>query len=172
MSGFWDDALGILTKIAPTIATAVGGPFAGTATQAIIGALGLAPDTPPEEVARAVVAATPDQLLAIKKAENEYAVRVKELDLSSDQLAKEDTASARAREVALRDHTPKALAVLAVINAMAITWMALSGKVQVQGEFAAMVVSLMLTPYTLVYGYYFGSSMGSARKDSPSISRK
>ena len=50
METIWKAAAGVLSTVAPMLATAVGGPLAGAATNAIIGALGL----PQEDYMRAV----------------------------------------------------------------------------------------------------------------------
>jgi hypothetical protein len=110
MSDFWNAAKATLGTVAPMLASAVGGPLAGAATGAVIKAMGLAPDTAPEAVAQAVVGATPEQLLALKKADSEFAQAMKALDVDAAKLAYADTADARQREVEVRDHTPSMLA--------------------------------------------------------------
>jgi hypothetical protein len=118
MEPIWKAAAGVLSTVAPMLATAVGGPLAGAATNAIIGALGLPQDTPPEQVAAAVQSATPEQLLALKRAEQEFAVKMRELDVTLEQLRFSDTANARAREIAVRDWMPRALGLMVVAAAI------------------------------------------------------
>lgn len=86
---------GVVGTVAPTLATALGGPLAGMATRAIVGALGLADDAGPPEIARALQGATPDQLLALKRADQEFAVRMRELDVDLERIMAGDKASAR-----------------------------------------------------------------------------
>jgi len=101
LSDVFDGALGALKTVAPTIATAIGGPLAGTAVNAIIGAFGLPADTAPPVVAQAVVSATPDQLLALKNAENAFALSMRQLDIHLEDLAAADKTNARAQTVDL-----------------------------------------------------------------------
>lgn len=147
------------------LATAVGGPLAGAATNAIIGALGLPRETPAEEVAFAVQNATPDQLLAIKKAEQEFAVKMKALDIDIIGLGNADRDSARKREMAVRDWMPKALGMLMVSASVGAVLLVLLGYARVDDALAGSLVGLLVGAGNQVIGYYFGSSAGSANKD-------
>lgn len=69
--------------IAPVLGTALGGPLAGQAISMLGQALGLGADAPEGDVAAAVASGrlTGDQLVAIKQAENDFAVKMKSLDI-------------------------------------------------------------------------------------------
>jgi hypothetical protein len=54
--------------------------------------------------------ATPEQLVAFKKADNDFAEQMRELDISLEKLGDDNRASARSREMANRDRTPAVLA--------------------------------------------------------------
>jgi hypothetical protein len=166
MEPIWKAAAGVLSTVAPMLATAVGGPLAGAATNAIIGALGLPQDTPPEQVAAAVQNATPEQLLALKRAEQEFAVKMRELDVTLEQLRFSDTANARAREIAVRDWMPRALGLMVVAAAISAVLMVLTGYARVEDALAGSMVQMLVNAALLVLGYYFGSSAGSAAKDA------
>ena len=62
-----DDALGALAQVAPTIATMIGGPLAGTAVSALESVFGLNPTGDKIAALQAVSTATPDQLLALRQ---------------------------------------------------------------------------------------------------------
>ena len=49
--------------------------------------------------------------VALKKAELDFDAQMKSLGISEEKLAYDDVASARAREVAVKDHTPMMLAI-------------------------------------------------------------
>jgi hypothetical protein len=165
LAGVWAGARQVLGVVAPTIATALGGPLAGTAARFVTEALGLAPDATPADVTAALQTATPDQLLRLKAQEQDFVKAMRELDIREVQLANEDIANARAREVSLGgDWMQKALAFLAVAGGFLIGALVLTGEVRVNGEFAASIVMTLLTPLTLVFAYYFGSSAGSKIK--------
>ena len=105
-----EQLLNLVRTVAPSIASAVGGPLAGMATKAISEALLGKPDGSEEELLQAAAKATPEQLLALKKAENDFALQMRELDIDLERIASEDRDSARNREIKTKDWTPKILA--------------------------------------------------------------
>ena len=96
----WKD---IVSTVAPAIATALGGPLAGLGVAAVGKALGLGDGAGEEDVAAAVLKASPEQLLSVKKAELEFTARMKELDVDLERIAVADRQSARRREAATGD---------------------------------------------------------------------
>ena len=94
-----EQLLNLVRTVAPSIASAVGGPLAGMATKAISEALLGKPDGTEEELAQAAIKATPEQLLALKKAENDFALQMRELDIDLERIAGADRDSARNREI-------------------------------------------------------------------------
>lgn len=79
----WSAIAHVVRGAAPMIATALGGPVAGRLTglavQLLTGALDLPANTPPEAVAQAVQAATPDQVDRVAEAEATFRLRAAEL---------------------------------------------------------------------------------------------
>ena len=71
----------IVRTVAPVLGTAIGGPLGGLATRTIAGALLGDENATEDQIAAAVQSASPDQLLALKKADEEFKVRMKELDI-------------------------------------------------------------------------------------------
>jgi hypothetical protein len=159
MSDFWSVAKGTLGTVAPMLASAVGGPLAGAATGAIIKALGLAPDTAPEVVAEAVRNATPEQLLALKQADQTFAAQMKQLDIDAAKLAYSDTADARMREIEVRDHTPSIMAYSLTAGFFGLLSLMMFHAVPAGME---TLVNIMLGALGQSFGmsvsYYFGSS--------------
>jgi len=163
---FGEKAIQVLKTIAPTLATAAGGPLAGYAVSAITAALG----TPPGDqkaMDAALVAASPETLTALRKADQDFAVRMKELDISEEQLAYADTANARQREVALHDFTPAVLAYGITAGFFGtLIFMLINGKPATGGDALLVMLGSLGTAWAGVVAYYFGSSTGSARKDA------
>jgi len=100
-------------KVFPWLATALGGPPAGLAVDAICHAVGL--ESTPENAAKVMEQAAAgklsgDQFLALKKAEQDFMLRAQELGYKQvsdmEKIAADDRDSARKREIAVRDHTP------------------------------------------------------------------
>ena len=106
----FDAIKGLIGAVAPTIGQALGGPLGGAAAQTIASVLGCKPDE--KSIANAVQAATPEQLAEIKKAELDFQVQMKKLDVDVFALEAEDIQNARAAFKG--DWTPKFIAVACV----------------------------------------------------------
>lgn len=171
----------ILGGIVPFIASALPGPFGAIAKTVLTGVFGIGDDTTDQEaaIAQAVVKATPEQMIALKNAEQEFQVRMAELGYSNtealDRLAKEEMANARQREIEIaktgkRDLTPIYLAFSAVFGFLACLMMFLLMDVdkwgQVKTQMVTATLATMTTIVVMVYGYYFGSSKGSSEKNA------
>ena len=162
----WGGAKGVLNTVAPLLATAVGGPLAGTAVRAICGALGLASDTPPDQVAAAVQAASPDQLLAIKKAEDDFKVQMKQLNVDAAKLGNEDRANARQREISTKDRTPEVLAVAVTLGFFGLLAIQCFVEIPAANQSLLNIMTGSLgSGWIAMLSYYFGSSSGSKDKD-------
>jgi len=163
---FGTQALQVLRTVAPTIALAVGGPFGPLAATAISAVLGTAPgDAKGAEAA--LLTATPDQLLALKKAENDFTVQMKTLGIQEEQLAYADTANARGREIAVHDWTPRILAYLITCGFFGVLgWLLWKGKPEQGGDVMLVLIGSLGTAWTGIVAYYFGSSAGSADKSA------
>jgi hypothetical protein len=169
----WKDILGVVNKLAPTIAAGLGGPLAGGAVAALQKVFGLTEGGTTDDAQSALVAAisgaTPDQLLAIKKADQDYAIRMQELGFknieSLEALATTDRDSARKREVEVKDRTPKILAYAITVGYFAVLAALMLGAVD---ESSKDILYIMLgtlgTAWVGVINYYFGSTSGSLDK--------
>ena len=89
----FDVIKGILGEIAPTIGTALGGPVGGAAASMLADVLGC--DPTPQKIEKALAQATPEQLAEIKKAELDFEVRMKELEVDVFALETKDIQHAR-----------------------------------------------------------------------------
>ena len=94
---------GLIGAVAPTIGQALGGPLGGAAAQTIASVLGCKPDE--KSIVNAVQAATPEQLAELKKAELDFQVQMKKLDVDVFALETEDIQ--HARSAFKGDWTPK-----------------------------------------------------------------
>jgi hypothetical protein len=161
-----EQLLNLVRTVAPSIASAVGGPLAGMATRAISEALLGKPDGTEQELENAVASATPEQLLALKKAEQEFAVKMRELDIDLERISNADRDSARSREVSLRDWTPRVLAGLITVGYFGVLFWMLRFGLPNTGSSEALLVMLgaLGTAWGGVVAYYFGSSAGSKEK--------
>jgi hypothetical protein len=159
------DALHVLQTVAPTIARAALGPFGGLAATAISAILG----TPPgdeQATSTALLTATPDQLLALKKAEQDFQVQMKELGISEEKLVYDDIANARGREIQLRDSTPRNLAYMLLGGTGVAIGATLAGYTHVESALAGTLIGYLISECKAVMQYYFGSSQSSQNKDA------
>lgn len=161
-----EQLLNLVRTVAPSIASAVGGPLAGMATKAISEALLGKPDGSEAELMQAAAKATPEQLLALKKAEQEFEVQMRELDIDLERIAHADRDSARNREIKTKDLTPKILAGFVTAGYFGVLFYMLRNGLPQHGGSEAMLVMLgtLGTAWGGVVAYYFGSSAGSKEK--------
>lgn len=161
-----DKAKQILRTVAPLLGTAIGGPFGTMAGSLVSAALGT-PEGDEEAAEAALLAASPDTLVTLRKAGQDFAVRMKELGIEESKLAFDDTANARAREVAVRDNTPRILAYLVVGATLIIEgYGALIGFPKVGDPvILGRILGTLDAASLVVLGYYFGTTAGSRHKD-------
>ncbi len=160
-------ALSVLTTVAPIAASAFGGPLAGVATQKVINALGLSPTSTKQDIETAILSATPEQLLALKKMEQDFIKDMKSLDIDVMKLQVGDRSSARDREVKTGDSlTPRLLAGLIMGLYIAVQWYLLHEIIdESMREIVMRSLGTLDAAVGLVLGYYFGSSISSAQKN-------
>ena len=104
-----------VNTVAPTIATALGGPLAGMAVSVVSGMLGLEGNTEEEltkSLEKAVLGGSPEVLLKLKEAENNFVLELEKLGIEKDRLDTLDRDSARKREMAVKDWIPGTLATI------------------------------------------------------------
>ena len=83
----------IIGAVAPTLGTAISGPLGGMAMGKIAEVLGVSNDQ--KSVEQAIQNATPEQMMELKKAEQEFEVQMKELDVDVFKLEVADKQNAR-----------------------------------------------------------------------------
>ena len=156
---------GLLGQIAPTIATAIGGPVAGMAVKALAGALGLSQDSSTDDVQTALLTATPEQLAAVKKVDADFKVQMKELDIDLERIAAGDRDSARNMQMQTNDWIPRAMAILVTFGFFGIlTWLLTKGVPPTGSETLIYMLGALGTAWTGIVQFYFGSSAGSKAK--------
>ena len=163
--------MSFLQKALPWIGAAASGNvplLVGMAAQKIGEATGCAVPSEPIAIASAVASASPDQLAAIKKADQDFALQMQALGYKDAetlaQVAVSDRADARNREIKTGDVlTPRILAILVIGGYCFIQWFILNHVVAPEmREIVFRSMGTMDMALGLVLGYYFGSSAGSA----------
>ena len=164
----------LLSQVAPTIATALGGPLAGVAVKTLSNALFGHEDASEQEVSDALSNATPDQLAAIKKIDADFKVQMKSLDIDLERIAAGDRDSARQMQQNTKDSTPKILAYFITFGFFgALVWILVFGLPQTGLEVILMMLGSLSSSWTGVVQFYYGSSAGSkAKTDALSVKDK
>jgi len=155
----------LLGQVAPTIATALGGPLAGVAVKTLSNALFGHEDATEAQISDAMASATPDQLAAIKKIDADFKVQMKSLDIDLERIAAGDRDSARQMQRDTKDSTPKILAYFITFGFFgALVWILVFGIPKTGTEVILMMLGSLSTSWTGVVQFYYGSSAGSKAK--------
>lgn len=155
----------LLGQVAPTLATALGGPLAGLAVKTLSSVLLGTEEGTEDEITEALKNATPDQLAEIKRIDADFKVRMAELEIDLERISSADRDSARKREILTGDYTPKILAGSITLGFFGILfWMFVYGVPKNGNEALLLMLGALQTAFTGIIAYYFGSSAGSKAK--------
>lgn len=162
------DFMAIIKTVAPWIGTALGGPLGGMAVEAAANALGLGAKTT-DALKTALSGATPEQMLALKQADQAFALQMQALGFANIEklaaLAIENTKDARAMQVAVRSNVPAILSVLITVGFFGILIGMLGGWLKATDNQALLILLGALgAAWGAVVNYFFGSSADSGRK--------
>jgi len=163
----------IVKVVAPTIATALGGPLAGMGVRALSEAILGKSNGTEEELSVALQSATPEILAAMKAKDQEFKVELKKLNIDIIKLDYEDAASARKRQMETKDITPDILAYLLLTAFVGV--LGTLFHVAIPEANKSLVYTMLGSLGTLTIAamaYFHGSSRGSARKDEQRMVEK
>ena len=159
--------LDTIKQVAPTVATALGGPLAGAAVAALGGILGMSQPTQ-DNIAKVFADGqlTADNLAKIRELELQYQNEEKERGFKYAELQFKDTDSARTMQVATKSTTPTALTWIVVTLTLIAEGMLLFNAVPpaVDPIILGRILGTMDSALMLVLGFWFGSSHGSQQK--------
>ena len=158
----------IIKTVAPWIGTALGGPLGGVAVSAIGDALGLS-DKTESAVKAALSGATPEQMLALKQADQQFALRMQELGFKQladmEALASGDRKDARDLQKTTRSPIPAVLSVLVTAGYFLVLLGMMMGWLKA-GDSQALLLMLgsLSTGWGVVMAFWFGTTRGSEVK--------
>ncbi len=150
-----------LKTVAPTIATALGGPLAGMAVSAVAKAIGVSPDEVQDVISSGKL--TAEQVASIQIAELELKKQAQSMNLDFAKLIAEDKQSARDMQIATKSWIPALLAVFVTIGFFGILLGLMTEHFKTSDALMLMLGSLA-TAWTGVMAFYFGSSASSQAK--------
>lgn len=160
----------ILAAIAPWIGTALGGPLGGMAVSTVADIFGLSEKTE-DAIKTAISGANPEQMLALKNADQQFAVKMQELGFANlqalEQIAANDRASARQSNVESGQQRNVFFLTLAIIASV----LTIEGLVLFYGlpkgaspELFGRILGTMDSAMMAAIFYTYGTNASSARK--------
>lgn len=158
----------IVKTIAPWIGTALGGPLGGMAVEAAANALGLS-DKTADAVKTAISGATPEQMLALKKADQDFALQMHALGFKQitdlESIAAGDRKDARGMQVAKPSPVPAVLSSLVTAGYFGILIGIMRGWLRIDDSQALLLMlGSLTTAWGAVMAFWFGTTRDSARK--------
>ena len=158
----------IIKTVAPWIGTALGGPLGGMAVEAAASALGLS-DKTAESVKAAISGATPDQMLALKKADQDFALQMQALGFKQvadlEAIAAGDRKDARDMQKATRSPMPAILSIIVVTGFLGLLTGMMLGALKVSDSQALLLMLGALgAAFGAVMQFWFGTTRASEVK--------
>jgi len=164
MATFNQKALDVLKTVAPTLAGFIPGPLGTLASTFLSKALGV---EDPKAAEAAILSQDPATLLALKKADEDFQIHLKELDIDEKKMGYADVADARA--LAKTNMTPQMWLSGTFVGGYFGTLLSLIfDMVQFDSSHATLLNVLMgvLTAGVIkILDFWFGSTSGSQSKD-------
>jgi hypothetical protein len=152
----------IVGTVAPNIGQALGGPLGGMAMGVVAKALGCKPDQ--NSIESAIQVATPEQLLELKKAEKEFEVKMKELDVDLFELATADIQDARKNFSG--DWTAKFLGIMCLMGFFGYIFLVtIVPPNDMSDDIVMLILGYMSGIASAVVSFYFGASNIPDKKD-------
>lgn len=155
----------VLAGAAPGLAHALGGPLAGAAVEHLSRAIFGGDAADEEALAHALERAGPEQLLALKKAEQDFQLALRQASVEEMRIDAGDRANARERQSRMNDWTPSVLGAVVILGFFIVLAVMVARKLPpgAETEFSIMLGALA-TMTAAVVNYFFGSSAGSKEK--------
>lgn len=152
----------VIKVVAPTVGAALGGPLGGLAGQVLGGLVG----GDSKAVEQAILEQKPETLLALKKAEQEFKVRLKELEIEEDKLVYNDRSNAR--DLAKVDMWPhKVLSLVFVGGYFILLASFFVGQIEIDDSMREpflILLGVITANFPAIMQFWFGTSSGSQRK--------
>ena len=155
-----------LLKLAPTVASALGGPLVGLATAALANAIGVDESKVNDIIQSGNL--TGEQIAAIKVAELELKKQESINGFKFAELEVRDRESARAMQIATKSYTPEILSWLIVAATLGLEgWVLLYGLPSDAPELVVgRILGTLDTAFTGVLAYWLGSTVSAKIKDA------
>ena len=145
----------VVGAVAPTLGTALGGPMGGMAANMLADVLGVPNDQ--KSIEKAIQNATPEQMLELKKAEQQFEVQMKELDV--DVLELETADKQQARGMFSKDWTARIIGVATLAGFLGYIFLVtLQPPEQNSEALINLVLGYLGGLASAIISFYFGAS--------------
>lgn len=151
-----------LKMIAPTLATAIGGPFGAMAYGVVAKVMGISSDEAQKTIETGKL--TAEQISSVQLAEVELKARAQELGLDFAKVAVDDRKSARDMQMSTKSLIPAVLATVVTVGFFGIL-VGMMTRTFVPSDALYLMLGSLGTAWTGIISFYFGSSAGSQAKD-------
>lgn len=158
----------IIKTVAPWIGSALGGPLGGMAVEAAASALGLG-DKTVDAVKQALSGATPEQMLALKTADQAFALQMQALGFKQvadiEAISASDRKDARGMQITTRSYMPALLSTIITIGFLGLLTGMMTGALKAEDNQAMLIMLGALgVAFGQVTNYWLGSTSESGRK--------
>lgn len=163
------DFLQLLKTVAPWIGAAIAGPLGGMAIKTAADVFGLTEKTI-ETLKQALTEATPEQMLALKKADQDFCLQMQTIGFKQiadlEVIAADDRKDARSLQNATRSIAPALLSGFITIGYFTVLVGLLRGWFTMNTDTQAMLLMLgsLTTGWGVVMAFWFGTTSDSGRK--------
>tara|TARA_R100001440_G_scaffold10455_2_gene19055 strand:- start:7150 stop:7629 length:480 start_codon:yes stop_codon:yes gene_type:complete len=152
----------IVGAVAPTIGSAMGGPLGGMAMGKIAEVLGVSNDQ--KSVQQAIQNATPEQMMELKKAEQEFETQMKKLDVDVFQLEAQD--KQHARGMFSKDWTARIIGIATIGGFLGYIFLVtLQPPEQNSEALINLVLGYLGGLASAIISFYFGASHSSDKNE-------
>jgi len=153
-----------LASIAPTLATALGGPFAGAATKFLANKFLGDENASESELEQFISTANPEQLLEIKNSDNEFKLSMAKMGVDVFKIAADDKKNARAEHK--HSYMPAVLSVaLSLVVAGILYMLFYLEPPEGSRDVLFMLLGVVIKEWGGAMQYWFGTTRSSANKD-------
>ncbi|MEX2964515.1 hypothetical protein [Microbulbifer sp. TYP-18] len=157
----------IVKSVAPTLGAALGGPVAGTAVKFLSDHFLKDGEGSEQDIAELVQNASPEKLLELRGLDNDFKVKMRELDIDVYQLEVEDRKSARELGIKGGLWVQAVLSFVFISGYFFLTYLLFSGSVEVTPAFeqtGTLMLGVITGAIPMILQFWYGSSQGSKEK--------
>lgn len=161
----------IVGTVAPTLATALGGPLAGTATKMLLDKFSInASENAESELEAKILGATPEDLAKIKAVESNFKLEMKRLNISHEQLFIADVQDSRSMAEQVGVWPQIVIAAIFLLGYFCLlgylVYAAVEKGLESLPQAILVLVSIMTAAVPQILGFFYGTTKGSSDKNN------